>query len=286
MNPFDLPGPEFLQLYGAWLVAAVVAAALLRWRLRQPAAELAVRPELSLYEAAYLAGGAEWAANAALTRLVDAGVLEVDAAQAKLTVRAELPAAADPLEVAIHQAAQGNEGQPIKEVRAATAAQLSRDRQRLLELGLLVADGQALLARCVPALVVLSLVPVALVKIGIGLERGKPVELLVVAGILTVAIAGFGFGQGVHRSRHGDHCLRRLRAEHVALESTARYQALTGGDLVAAVALFGMPVLANGPQAHLRTALQPPPGASCAGGGCGSGCGGGGCGGGCGGCGG
>jgi uncharacterized protein (TIGR04222 family) len=286
MNLFDLPGPVFLTFYGLLLAGAVVVALVLRRWLRQPSDEPAELPVLSPYEAAYLTGGDELAVNAALTRLVDEGILDVDAGQRKLTVRAGMAAPADPLEMAILQATKGNEGQPIKDVRAATMAELSRLRNRLLELGLLVSDDQACFARFLPAITVLCLVPIALVKINVGVEREKPVALLVIACIITAAIALFGFGRRVHRSRRGDLVLQNLREEHAALQTTAQHQALAGIDLALAVALFDLAILAGGPHANLQTALKPPQGASCAAGGCGGGCGGGGCGGGCGGCGG
>lgn len=282
MNPFDLPGPAFLTLYGLLLAAAVILALLLRRWLRQPSDEPTELPELSPYEVAYLTGGEELAVNAALTRLVDQGILDVDAGQRKLSVRAELAAPADPLERAIHQAAKGDDAQPIKDVRAATTAELSRFGNRLLELGLLVSDEQAWLARSVPMIPVLSLIPFAVMKIGVGIERDKPVALLVIACIVTAAIALFGFARRVHRSRRGDLVLQQLREEYAALQSTAQHQALAGIDLALAVALFDLTILAGGPHANLQTALKPPQGASCAAGGCG----GGGCGGGCGGCGG
>lgn len=53
MNPFDLPGPQFLAFFAALFLAAVAVAAFLRWSLRQPADE-PIRDALALapYEVA------------------------------------------------------------------------------------------------------------------------------------------------------------------------------------------------------------------------------------------
>src|SRR5262245_27126155 len=126
MNPFDLPGPAFLTLYGILLAGAVVMALLLRRWLRQPPDDPAELPVLSPYEVAYLTGGEELAVNAALTRLVDEGVLDVDTGQRKVSMRTGMVGPVDPLERAILQATQGDEGQSIKDVRAATMAELAR----------------------------------------------------------------------------------------------------------------------------------------------------------------
>jgi uncharacterized protein (TIGR04222 family) len=188
------------------------------------------------------------------------------------------------------------DGQPIGEVRQEADRTLQWIDKRLKEMGLLVADGQARLVRLVPTLLVLGVAVFGIIKIGVGLSRGKPVAFLVVLCVATVLIALIGFARGVHRTVRGDRVLTRLKQENAALEHTARRKPseLAGDDLALAMGLFGIGILAYGPLAPLGTALRPPAGTGgCgAGGGCGGGCGGGGgggggCGGGgCGGCGG
>jgi uncharacterized protein (TIGR04222 family) len=77
MNPFDLPGPEFLGLYAVLFVAAVTVAVFLRWYLRLPSDEPPRDGiELTAHEVAYLAGGPVLAVNAAMARRQnDAGFL-------------------------------------------------------------------------------------------------------------------------------------------------------------------------------------------------------------------
>ncbi len=58
MNPLDWTGPEFLQLYVAVLIIAIIAAVTLRWWLRGPGGAVpAGFLEDYPYEAAYLSGG-------------------------------------------------------------------------------------------------------------------------------------------------------------------------------------------------------------------------------------
>ena len=83
INPLDLRGPEFLLLYLLLLVAAGCAAVILRWALRLPADEpVGEDVRLGPYEVAYLAGGEQLAADAAIASLVQRRVLAVDPAGA------------------------------------------------------------------------------------------------------------------------------------------------------------------------------------------------------------
>ena len=93
INPLDLPGPQFLQPYLLLLVAARSAAAMiLRWALRLPADEpVGEDVRLGPYEVAYLAGGEQLAANAAIASLVQRRVLAVDPAGRKLIAQKPLP---------------------------------------------------------------------------------------------------------------------------------------------------------------------------------------------------
>jgi uncharacterized protein (TIGR04222 family) len=153
-----------------------------------------------------------------------------------------------------------------------------------------VADDIAALARVLPLVLVLLVPLFGVVKIFVGISRDRPVTILVVLCIFSVIVAFGGFGRSVYRSRRGDRALGQLKEANAALQFQAgrRIENLAGDDLVLALGLFGMAILAGGPMAGLQTALKPPVNSSGCGGGCGSsGCGGGGCGGGgCGGCGG
>ena len=297
MNIFDLPGKDFLGMYLALLAGGVIVAVLVRWLLRGPAA-LAEPPRLTPYEIAYLSGGRKLATDAAIAALVQQKVLQTDTAANKIVAPAGGPSPADPLEQAVYRAASGRaDGATVREIRKEAGSAVLTLEDRLTRLGLIAAPGRRILARALPFGIVIAIGLVGLQKMLIGMDRGKLVTFLVLLLTLTLII-GIGFlAKGVTRTRAGDHELRRLRAEHQALRTTAEAnpEALGQTDLMLAMCLFGATIISLGPLADLRRMMQPPSqgGSGCGGAACGAtGCGGGGdggagCGGGgCGGCGG
>src|SRR5262245_8754633 len=168
MNPFDLPGPQFLGLYVVLFMAVVGVAAGLRWYWRRPIDEPPPEAlDLSPYEVAYLAGGPQLAVNAAIARLVQQGALAARASERKLT-RKEGPApsgSAAALEKAVYHSVDQHTGDEIKTVRDKAAAALDPIRQRLQDLGLVVADDQAATARWAPFLLVLAVAVFGAIKI-------------------------------------------------------------------------------------------------------------------------
>jgi uncharacterized protein (TIGR04222 family) len=291
MNPFDLRGPDFLAFYVVVFWGVVAVATWLRWLLRQPSDEpRSASLELSSYEVAFLSGGEELTFNAAIIRLVDQGALAVDFQDRKLTASADgVRSDASELERAVYSAVEGETGTAIDAVRQVASFQMAPLRQRLQGRGLLMPDHREWAARVLPLVLMLLLTLFGVVKIFVGLSRGRPVGFLTALCVISVLVAWIGFGRRVHRSRRGDRALAQLKEENSALKIQAdrRWDELKGEDQVLCMALFGLSVLAHSPWANLQTALAPPSGSSSGCGGGGGGCGGGGCGGcGCGGCGG
>jgi uncharacterized protein (TIGR04222 family) len=278
MNPFDLSGPQFLLLYFVVFVIGLVLAVRLRRRLRTPVDPPPERPRLSPYKVAYLAGGPVLAVNAAIARLVQGGLLEVDSSTGTLSRSGDLPAKPDPLEQRIFDCARENIA--VKDLRLATADETAKIRERLEDKGLLVNESEAGKARWLPVLLLFGVALFGLTKIFIGLDRGKPVGWLVVFCAVTGLVALAGFARRVFRSQRGDGVLDELKRDHAALQATAcaKPEALPLNDFALAVGLFGLGILAAGPLANLRKTLTPPGGGnySDTGGGCGGGCGGGG----------
>jgi hypothetical protein len=140
-----------------------------------------------------------------------------------------------------------------------------------------------------------------LVKVFVGVARGRPVGFLIALLVVTAIVAIVFLVKGPFRTRRGDGLLRRLRDDNAALEYAAgrRVAGLSDDDLVLSLGLFGLGVLAVGPLSATYTSLMNAQrraaahqwssagtscgsscGSSCGGGGgCGGGCGGGGCGG-------
>jgi uncharacterized protein (TIGR04222 family) len=196
-EPLNLPGPAALGFFLAAAAVVFAAAALLRRRLRQPDDE----PDgdacnLKPYEAAYLAGGAGLAVNAAVASLAARGLIEPGNNGILRTIQ-ELPKEADPLERAVLAAALVKRPRRARspQVRSAAKSVAHRLGWRLKELGLLVSDRRALGGRLLPLLIALSVPAWGLEKILVGVKLGKPVTILVVLTALTTVAALVGFAR-------------------------------------------------------------------------------------------
>src|SRR5262245_4080738 len=165
MNPFDLPGPEFLTFYLTAAGVAVIVATWLRRRLRAPADEGDVTPaSLSAYHLAYLAGGQGLALNAAVAALVQRRALRVDRKGGALTLQSETLSAAHPLERSVHQLVAARAVSSLRDLHRASLGQLDQIRERLEQEGLLVPAGRGLAAQLLPLLLVLAVVLTGAVK--------------------------------------------------------------------------------------------------------------------------
>ncbi len=103
MNPFDISGPDFLRLYAVLLAVLVVVAAIVRHSLRTPA-DGPGRPQLDPYPTAYLAGGWQAAAEAAIVSLTARGILSLDPSERLVAVTVQ-PMLQHPVERAMFAAA-------------------------------------------------------------------------------------------------------------------------------------------------------------------------------------
>lgn len=291
-SPLDLRGPEFLILYAGLLVAAFVMAILLRRSMRYPIEDqFEAGGKLDAYELAQLAGGRVLAVQAALAQLMDQGDLEFD----KATRRFRKVARPDRKRPEFEQAALDSVADSgpfhLGNLVKALATPCARIQEGLEAAGLVVSRSTDIMARTVSSVPFLLLLGLGLMKIQVGVARGKPIVFLVMLCMITGLIWIFWLATRVHRSRWGDAVLARLRRDHAPLKVLGSGTAPTGreGDLPLAVGLFGAAILARGPMRDFYTAMMPPGGSgtSCGGSSCGGGGGGGGCGGGgCGGCGG
>lgn len=299
MNPFDLPGPQFLVVYVTVLAVGTVAAVIVRRMLRGPVATSASDESLELTpcEVACLASGRRLAVDTTLAALVQRQLLTVDAVNKKF--RADGSATlTDPVEKAVYRAASSRpEGATVREIRKEAGSAVVEVEDRLASAGLFVPASRKWAMRFASAGIIAVVFFFGKEKLAIGMNRGKPIVFLAILLGIT-AIIGFVFLlKRIRRSRRGDKQLAKLQRDHAALRTTAETQpaGLSNSDLIFAMCLFGPTMLAHGPLDDVRQMLHPPHlggsgcggGTSCgAGGGCGGGGGGGGCGGGGGGCGG
>jgi len=289
VNPFDLPGPEFLAVYAA-LGAVVIGALYLLRRM----AETEEPPRIDFsdpYLIAYLRGGEDEALRVATVSLLDRGFLNRkngDLATSD-TVRADLTRR--PIEKTILEkfARRDAAVSIFKTPELKATCSSYKDALRRLRLLPDEAMEKSRAWRLFIALAILS--GVALVKIMIALQRGRHNILFLILLAVFLGIAAVKVGNPF-RTRRGDALLADLRTLFSSLQARASSLRPGGatGELALLMAVFGLTAL---PEFALpyATALFPKAlstTSSCSSGcgsTCGSSCGGGG-GGGCGGCGG
>jgi uncharacterized protein (TIGR04222 family) len=294
MNPFDLPGPQFLVVYLLLACAVIVITAVLGNTL--PIAR-AGDPRLldwlteSPYRLAALRDGSKAVVETALARLLAGGLLKMTG----VTLFPGDPPPRGLADVEVGLLAAVGTGTAARSMLFSTAQALGEPYQRSVEqMGLRIHPDRWFGRAVVLGLPLWATIAFGAVKIGVGVLREKPVVLLVLLVVAT-ALAGVAalYFTVSHSTGHG----RWARAELEKQLDAARYTAVTantmlpGSEAALAIGLFGLAEL--GLHQELQSALGPPPAASGGGGssgGCGSscssgGCGGGGCGGGgCGGC--
>ena len=322
MNPFDISGPDFLRLYAVLLAVLVVVAGIVRHSLRTPADDPGPL-QLDPYQTAFLAGGYQAAAEAAMVALTARGVLNLDPGWRLQAVTVQ-PMLQHPVEQAIFAAAaasspdapqwgparrrtrRGSEarqqavpGATVRTLEAAARPALAEVERELRRMGLYMGPAQISNVRAVPTLIVLAAGVLGGVRLARGMILGRPVGYLIGLLIVTIILALFFIWRPNPRTRRGQHALQHFRQTNAALRTSAVAAAATlaGADLALAVGLWGPGVLAGSSLDSLRAALRPAGtngsvggwgsgSSSCGSSGgssCGGGCGGGGGGGGCGG---
>jgi uncharacterized protein (TIGR04222 family) len=241
--------------------------------------------ELDGYATAFLNGGKLLAVNTALANLIRLKAMHLNESKKTLISLVPRPTFAHELEQLVYDAAGSTDGTPIADVRKAAKPCIQRLAEDLQAKGLVVADKAARRAIALPLIIALVIVAVGVVKIWIGVERGKPVGILAFMCIMSALAAVVAFARRPLRSRYGDAVLKKLQEQYVGPKTLGGSAAtLPPLEFALVMGLFGMGALAGSEFSDLRRLLQPPSG-GVSGDGCGSSCGGG-CGGGCGGCGG
>lgn len=290
-NPLDFRGGGFLALYLAALPWAYLAGTAIKRALRGPNARNQAQAEDAI-ELAYLAGGPERAADAALVELMqrDALGLDYNGAPARAAERPDrvwlrIDAArlrGQTLSTWLRTAADlAQREQSLQRTLAALARAYEPIGAQLRRKGWWLSKAADLRARWLGSAPLLALAVLGVLKIGVGASRGRPVGFLVVLVGLTAFVALARLLREQRRTRAGDWALH---------DATQR---LPGGQWAAHVALMGTIGLQGSGYADYHVLRTPPvsassgsdssssvggcssSGGSCGGGGCG-GCGGGG----------
>lgn len=294
MNPLDWSGEEFLLAYVPYIVLLLLMAKVWRSTLNQPSEEpLSAELKLDPYQVALL-DRREGAVRAAVAALVHAGALRLE--DGVLKAVGKPPASAVPFERAVHAALAGPVGE-VTQLQETVEQEVDGMEEGLRRRGFLMKPEVAARCRQYPMVLYFgAALGLGLMKLMVGLSRGRPVGFLVVLLFLGAVLGLWVLGSEPRRTRRGDKAWAKLREDNAALRTTASadgaWGTMSSASVALSVALFGMGLLAASGMVDLRDYLVPPGsgGGSVDGGGGGDsgggGDGGGGCGGGCGGCGG
>lgn len=308
---FNFKGPEFLLFYTVGFGVALVASWVLVALARSGGGRV-VEPPADPYEAAFLGGGGARAVDAALASLATRGLLKLDTtgsgdAKVATTAGADLRGLSE-FEQKLLAAAPANLATPLPAFRRSLRPMLDALQERLATQGFLWTAGAYRRLRWLAALPFLVLMIAGFIKLGVGLDRDKPVGFLMIFLAVTLMVMIARINRVRRRTPAGDAAWAGLgaRAEHLRADVRAQCSRQRGSPLAAdplqvamLVAVAGYMALPPESFGAYRAALHRPGGDS-SGGGCGtsSGCssssggdgggdGGSGCGGsGCGGCGG
>lgn len=291
-NPLHWTGGPFLVWFVVLMVAALIAGAWLRQRLRGPRSPGTSQEEADRWELAYLSGGSDRVADAIVVELLalDAVSLEYDrkkAREAYLTDRVWLrsrltPEQVDALPPVLRDAMQViAEQQTLSRILSTLRERHRSQEQRVRGKGWLQSPRQQAWAARLSALPLAAVAVLGLCKIMIGLQLDRPVGFLIALTILTVLMAVCSALLTRNRPR--------TWAGDWQLYKAARQRPADAYDPASTVALAGTAVLVGTPFSDYQQIRTPSSSDSSGGGGGdggGDGGGGGGCGGGCGGCGG
>jgi len=289
MNPFNLPGPQFLLFYSLFSLAVVMALAVLR-RRQEPVSQAGMRLT-DPYAMALLRGGGPHAMQTAAVALIDRGLLKAEGGKLTAAEGARPPSAE--LERALM--AHFNEPREASSIftDAGVKAACEHYERQLAQLGLLPGPEQKAARNRLLLAGLAALWGVAFIKIVVAFSRGRfNVIFLILLSIAAAVVAAVVTHPRVTRS--GAALMSHLRTLFTGLkERAASLRPGGGGDEAALlVALFGiaaLPTIAYPDTRKLFPRAAQNTGSSCGSimaSSCGSSCGGGGCGGGCGGCGG
>lgn len=282
---FDLSGPQFLALY----VFCLVGAWWFSKRIEQGLVNDHPTTQLSIYELAYLAGGADRPLSLALTRLAHHGHV-VQGPDTLLATSTSPSLSSHRLERELFQ--QIASTPPVRSAKSHHTAFALQQIESSLATGGWVVDPHSpktLRANRIAALPMWVLMALGLIKVGVGLMRDKPVLFLVLLLLITLVMgwhAGHISAQPVAAAKsHIESLTEQNGALYTTLSRNGEH--LSVDDLSLAVALFGTSLLAGTQLSWVHPLSSDAVRSSSSGGGDGGGgdssCGGGG---GCGGCGG
>lgn len=292
MNPFDLPGPQFLLFY---LVLSITVLLVLARVRRARESEFVLSPKVDLsdpYLIAYLRGGKNETLRVATVSLIDRGLISVIDTELHTKNEASLKIVQRPIErKLLEKFLIQDEATSIFNDKTLEAT-CQEYINNLSALGAL--PDKATNARRTQLFLVSAAVlgSIAGIKIWVALSRGRHNILF----LILLAIVSLLISLGVcypFRTARGDTLLEDLKNLFSSLKDRAATLRPGGStsEVALVAAVFGLATLpaenfSYTKSLYPKAATSSSCGSSCGSSSCGSSCGGGGCGGGCGGCGG
>jgi uncharacterized protein (TIGR04222 family) len=241
-NPLDMSGAEFLQFYFGCLILVGILTIFARHLLRGGGPSV-YGGALNPIETAYLAGGPQRAFAAAMLEAMAGGNVKV--ATGGLVSVEPNTTVPGPL------APYVTDGTRYAGVRAAAAPVLAGVRATLEQRGLVMTATSRSTLALVSLILYAPLFILGLGKVLVGLDRGRPVGLLILLLILSFVIAMITLLRRPFRSRSGDELLARMRGQMSRL-----VRAPLESELALAFALGGAGVLIGTPYAELGMSFQ------------------------------
>ncbi|HZI04624.1 MAG TPA: TIGR04222 domain-containing membrane protein, partial [Archangium sp.] len=260
MNPLDWNGEQFLSAYVPFVVVLLLTAKVWQSTLNQPSEEpLSTELRMDPYQVAVLQHR-EGGVRAAVAALVHAGALRLE--DGVLKAVGTPPANAVPFERAVYDAVAG----PVADVKVLNEAvdrELDGLEAGLRRRGFLMNPEVAERYGKYPKVLYFgAALGLGVLKLGVGLSRGRPVGFLVMLLFIATLFGFWILGGEPRRTRKGDQALAKLREGNEALRTTAKadgaWGTMSSGSVAMAVALFGTGLLVASGMGDLRTYLMPP----------------------------
>jgi len=237
-DPLDLRGPEFLGLFGAVMVVALVVGWLIRRWLLPPGDDRVDGRPLEPLELALLA-------NDGRLRFAAIGVAEVAGAEAGGAIPEAINPRSSEVVRRLHTCllAAGPSG-TVATFQAALAA-AKEEESRLVERGLLLDWTQwcrspALWVALVPAAAAFAL---GVAKVRVGIAREKPIEFLGILLGLLLLLAFLFLARRPRRTRRGEEALREARQRFIESGERERWLRRRAEPDAAALAPLAVAVL-------------------------------------------